>query len=262
MKKYLFLIIFSLACVILYSCENTKSPSPGDELAPEKLTIIKLPSEMNASVFVSPIVDSVVLDYSTDTYTLYYGDSLVLCNPTESNAILADFAKEHLGIVGTNPYIQINEEYAIIDWKWAHFHPLSGAYRIALYSNYHTLPGYGIGTRPVENEEYYLLPVFWEDLSDLTSKWRMQDGERIKKPEILYIWLSEIEKYGDYQSTHIDMIKKYHITPNDFRSTYNLYSRDPAACDDFIDEYNRLQSSYVKTLNEMIKNGDLEKWVQ
>ena len=69
MKKYLFLIIFSLACVILYSCENTKSPSPGDELAPEKLTIIKLPSEMNASVFVSPIVDSVVLDYSrSDIY--------------------------------------------------------------------------------------------------------------------------------------------------------------------------------------------------
>ncbi len=266
MKKLLLFFIISISTILWSSCRNTTNPPlPDDEVPETQLAIIKLLPDMQDAVFVSPIVDSVIIDHSKlNLITLYYGNGLVLCTPTKLDSILAAFAQEKLKVLGTSPYIFLNNGYALVDWKWAHFQPLSGEFRSAVYVNpkTHALPGYCTNyyllNGTIANEEYYVLPVRWIDLKDLTSIWEIEEGKRIEKPEIRYINVKDIEKYGDFQICCKDICQKYNVSANDIHSTYNLYLRDSTMFIAYVEEYNRLQSLYKETLNQMIDNNDLK----
>ena len=67
-----------------------------------------------------------------------------------------------------------------------------------------------------------------------------------------------IEKYGDFQICCKDICQKYNVSANDIHSTYNLYLRDSTMFIAYVEEYNRLQSLYKETLNQMIDNNDLK----
>lgn len=262
MKRLLGYLLAIIGIVVIGCSRSNEVEEPKaqtsiseDTVLPKKLAIIKLPSELQNQVFVSPIVDSVVLDTKTYNYTLYYDDGLVLCNPTRLDSALSDFATTYLKIVGTNPYIVLDNGYIIVDWKWSHFQPLSGGFRYALYSNaYHAYPGYSIGTRPVINETYYVLSMNWQDISDLTSIWSIDEGTLIQKPEIRYITLKDIVKYADSQEEYLE--------PCDLFTLYRLYEKDSEQCSKSVIEYDKAQSFYVKTLNRMINNNDFEKCTQ
>lgn len=266
MKKLFYQVLNYALVVLVASCNTTNPPSQDDPMLESQLAIIKLTPEMEKNIFVAPVVDSVVIDYQSNQTVLYYEDELVLCSPTTTDSILSEFAQTEFNIVGSNPYIMLDNGYAIIDWKWSHFQPLSGAYRNAKFFNAkQQLPSYSSNPyrfHILENEEYYLLPLTWQELNSLTSKWEMKEGTRIEKLEIRYINLLDIEKYGNYQKGYKDLKNRFNVLPNDLQTTYNLYVRDKAMCGSYIEEYDKLQSSYVETLNQIINNNDLEKWTQ
>ena len=266
MKKHL---LFILPVVLCVAC-NTNSPEPevrpDDEEVKVQLALIKLSPDMKDHVFVTPIVDSCVVDYSKNNLnTLYYGEGLVLCNPTKQDSLLAEFAQVQLKISGANPYIILDNGYAIIDWKWSHLQPLSGYFHSTLFSSpkiydnkmardvYSTNFYYLNGS--LANEEYYLLPIKWQELTNLAVKWALQEGQRIAIPEVCYINLSDIEKYGNYQESF-----RNYFDDNYLQRLYIQYSNDPESLAASIDNYNRFQSAYVETLNQMIRNNDLDKW--
>ena len=241
---------------------------------PERqLAIIKLSPDMQKQVFAMPAVDSAVMDYTIYLATLYYGDEWALCSQTHEDSLLAGFASSQLHLLGTTPYVLLDNGYAIVDWKWAHFQPLSGVHRRVNCWHYYeyahkgTIPSFS--TNPyhfhkLANEEYYLLPVQWQDLTDLTTVWK-RDGdihaEPVEKPEIRYINIIDIEKYGDNKIGYKDVCRKYSTSSYDLMMTsYRLSLEDPKVCGAFIEELDEVQSSYVNTLNTMIKNNDFDKW--
>lgn len=267
MKTKIYFLIVCLSALLL-SCEkNTNAPSTGggDYVPDAQLAIIKTTPELLEQIFVSPIVDSAVVDYSqTNLITLYYGDRLVLCNPTQQDSILANFARLELKIIGTNPYVMLDNEHAIIDWKWANFHPLSGAYRRTVYSspkiydNNMALSGYSTNfsymNGRLANDEYFLLDTQWQNLTDLTVQWTLAEEQRTEMPEVRYINLKDIEEYGDYKESYKD-----YFFGNDLNSVYQTYLRDPEKFKEYSEGIDRVQASYAETLKQMLKNNDMEK---
>ena len=265
LRIYLWLIVF---VVIIAAC-NENQPEPREKPDTDikvQLALIKLSPEMKDYVFVSPIVDSCVVDYSKlNLNTLYYGEGLVLCNPTKQDSILAEFAQSQLKIIGSYPYIVLDNGYAIIDWKWSRFQPLSGDFRSTLfhspqiYDNKRAQSGYSTNfyylNGTLANEEYYLLPIKWQELTDLMAMWPMQEGRQISKPEVLYINLEDIEKYGKYQDSY-----RQYFDENCLQKMYIQYSGDPDNFDATVKKYDSFQAAYVETLNLMIHSNDLDKW--
>lgn len=258
-----------LFVVALVACNNNQ-PEPNGDIIPEgKLAIIKLSAEMQNKIFVSPMVDSAYIDINNNI-TLFYKDELALNNPTELDKELADFAEKELHIVGTSPYLLLDNGYAIIDWKWSQFHPLSGEVRRPLYINEKPVTCIAYSTNrffniKIENEAYYLLNTGWETLKTLSSTWGIDEGTLIERPEIRYINFIKIEEYGNYKKSIKDINKKYNVGYSSgwhFNDLRLLHSNDKDAAIQLTQEYNNLQSSYVETLNEMIKNDDFNKYTQ
>lgn len=255
-----------LLAILCSSCNQKSDPEPTTE---EQLAIVKIGSDMYENVFVSPVVDSVHIEHSKgNVYTLYNEDSLALCNLAPLDTLLSEFAQSQFNIIGKSPYIVLDNGYAIIDWKWSYFQALSGAYRETRYTGLKTNAQHSYSTNAhysngeLANEEYYLLSVKWLELSKLLSNWNISDGLRIEKPEIYYVNLSDIEKYGDYQMTCREISTKYNVTIFDFRTVYNLYLRDVDKFKEYVKECDHLQTQYTETLNRMIKNNDLGTWKQ
>ena len=257
------IILFGLLALFFFSACKKEIDSP----ILYEIAIVKISDKMKEQVFVSPIVDSVVVDYANsipNLNILYYDDGLVLCNPTGEDSIRADFAKYKLNIIGTNPYISLENGYAVINWKWANFHPLTGAWRRPIYSNpaiinhkqaqmaYSTNYSYLNGV--LANEEYYLLAINWEEVTDLNAIWPMAQGQQIEKPEIRYIYVMDVQKYGHLKLQNIDVYEPL--------AAYNEYVNNPKGFIEYVEERDRLQSSYVEILNRMINNNDLEKWTR
>lgn len=269
MKKILYISFICTLIGLFSSCHNTSNPPviavENDDKEPQ-FALIKMSPELQEKVFVSPIADSCVLDlmyYQSNLINLYHGDKLCLCNPTKLDTLLAEFAQTRLNIIGTNPYILLENGYAIIDWRWTNFQPLSGGYRrplnanhITMYHEYSTNFYYLNAT--LENEEYYLLPIHWQDLTDLTAVWDIEDGQRIEKPEVKYINLKDIEQYGKFSESVLMPFMK-----NDFTVIKaSLAWRNPEDFAARVEELDSYQAAYVETLNQMIRNNDLDKWTK
>lgn len=272
MKRLSFYMLY-MPIILCISCTNTNPPQQEGEPVPEsQLALILFPQEQLDYVFVSPIVDSVVIDYNTNINTLYYLDGLVLCNPTYDDSIFTEFAQKQWSLAGTNPYVILDNGYALVDWKWSHFHPLSGSPRSVLYwnpeiyVNMATQPGYTTNSYymngTLENEEYYLLSIKWQELTNLGIIWNMSEGTKIDKPEVRYVNLKDVEQYGINHNNPNDIDKNYNTTAGDIRCVYNLYLRDSTLLEDFVAKWDKQQAIYVETLNQMIKNKDFEKWTQ
>ena len=273
MKDIFCILSVSLLFVLCSSCRHTNPPSPyiprPDEAVEPQFALIKMSPELQNHVFVSPIIDSVVVDYVNpipNLNTLYYGNGLVLCNPTSQDSMLADFAQKQLKILGTSPYVLLDNGYAIVDWKWTRFQPLSGDLRRVLYSSpkiydnkmaqaaYSTNFNYLNGS--LANEEYYLLPINWQDVTDLLSIWSLESATKIDKPEVRYINLKDIEKYGNYAES----FRWSCFEGGDFNLIYLKYFHELEYVDANAKKLDSVQAAYVQTLNQMINNNDFEKW--
>lgn len=264
MKKSFYQIV---ACGLLLAvCVCCNGPDP-EETPETRLAVIKLTQEMQELVWVTPIVDSVTEDYSKgNPSTLHYGDGLALCNPTPTDTIGAEFAQETFGLLGTNPYILLGNGYVVIDWKWAYFLPLSGVFRNVVYRSspnsrnvYSTNPWLNNGN--LANEEYYLLSLPWQELTNLNGIWKKGEGTKIETPDVRYIKLADLETYAQIPTGYRAIYKKYN-TSNDLFSVINLYKRDIEQFEAYVTEYDQLQSLYIKALNQMITNNDFDKWTQ
>ena len=262
-NKNLHFIALVCGVIALAACKNTNPPeqNPEQNLGVQ-LAVIKITPEIQNRIFVSPVVDSITIDYQDyNLGTLYYGDSLALCNTHFKMQKEVAFAQQKMQITGTNPYILLENGYAVIDWKWGLFHPLSGEYIKPLYwpegtQMYSINPYYNNGA--LTNEEYYLLNTDWSDLKDLTLVWKKGEGTRIEKPEICYINVSKIEEYGHSDISHNDLREDFKTSELSLNKAYSLSNESADKCDAYIKFCNDLQACYVKILNEMITNNNLK----
>lgn len=274
MKTKIYLLSVFVLALIFVSCNNSNPPyTEGEDLPSEQVVLIKMTPELQEHVFVSPIVDSVIITdiNSYYCYKLFYGDGLVLCNPNKADSIYADFIQSQFQLLGTSPYILLEGGFAIIDWKWRNFHPLFGAwrgirahdahiveYRYDYVTLYTTNANYANGA--IANEEYYLLPIHWNEIKDLNHIWGIEEGRKIEKPEIQCIDCTKIEKYGDFTTSIRDLRIKYNFVISDgVIAEYSLYSRDKEVYNTCVNEIDKLQSMYVETLNQMIKDKYFDK---
>ena len=275
-KFFYQLVIFELITFIGAGCENkaisneepqVEYPSEAEPMVDYELAIIEMTPEMQENIFVMPIVDSLHWNYNIASTTLYYGDGLALCSPSYTDTILSDFAQNELGLLGTSPYIMLEEGYVIIDWKWAHFHPLSGELRGVRYpSKYSSMNVFSTSCNYLNslnvNEEYYELPLKWTDLKSLAQIWKMGEGQRITKPIVHHIIAKDIEKYGNLETTFLDIQSEYHgYRILDLYHTYlNIYKNDEYVFHSYVTKIDRLQEAYVETLNQMIRTKNFELW--
>ncbi len=260
MKDKVYYFIIGVISAMLISC-NKPDPEPAPEPIPEaQIAIIHISPEMHNRVLMSPVVDSIQMDNGGKYYTLFYDTLLALSN-TQVGHNAISFAEAQLDILGSNPYIMLDDNYAIIDWKWAMFHPLSGEFISARYKTilagdaYSTNPGYC----SITNEKYYLLELAWSDLKDLKKTWKLTEGTSIEKPQVMFINLSKIEEYGNSQMSRANLRDKYSTTEISVHMAYTLFCKDQNTASDYVKSCNELQDFYVSTLKEMIKNGDLLK---
>ena len=261
MKNKFFYFIIGTMCAMLISC-NKPDPEPAAEPIPEaQIAIIHISPEMHNRVFVSPVVDSIQMDNAGKYYTLFYDTLLALSN-TQVGHNAISFAEARLDILGSNPYIMLDADYAIVDWKWAMFHPLSGEYISTRY--WDAFAGDAYSTNPeyntvITNEKYYLLELAWSDLKDLKKTWKLTEGTSIEKPQVMFINLSKIEEYGNSQMSRANLRDKYSTTEMSVRMAYTLFSKDKNTAREYVKSCNELQDYYVLTLKEMIKNNNLLK---
>lgn len=101
MKKIFNILPILAIIAATSSCGKINPPEP---YPAELLKIIKMTPELQAHVFVSPIVDSVIIDENSYyKYTLCYGDGLVLCNPTKADSINSDFFPISFSVIRYKP---------------------------------------------------------------------------------------------------------------------------------------------------------------
>ena len=265
MKNKFNYLIIGIMCAIFVSCSKSE-PEPSVEYPPEPLSeaqiaIVNVSSEMKNHIFMSPVVDSIKSDNAGKYYTLFYDTLLALSN-TQAKQPAISYAEKQLGIIGSTPYIMLDNSYAIIDWKWAMFHPLSGEYISTRY--WDAFAGDAYSTNPeyntfITNEKYYLLDMTWSDLKDLKKTWKLPEGTRIEKPQVMFINLKKIEEYGNSQMSRANLRDKYSTTNISVREAYTLFSKDKNTASEYVKSCDELQDFYVSTLKEMIKNGDLLK---
>ena len=274
MKKFSFIII---AAAIITACNSTNPPEnkTSDEAVHQELAIIRLSPQMREQVLVSPIAEyirkpEVLRIDSSDgnTYfwdlwqgdSLYYKDTLALANAQFIPLNMLSTAQQQLGLSGTNPYILLDNDFAIIDWKWRSFIALSGSgvsvrQWLPLSGNsYSTNPYYNNGF--IANEEYYLINMKWEELEDISSTWNITEGKHIDKPEVRYIKLDKLKEYNASEFTDIE--DKYLYAEYNISEIYNALSKDNDSGLDFITQNNKAQEICVQTLNKIIKNNDFD----
>ena len=262
MKNTFYYFIIGTICAIFVSCSKSE-PEPSVEYPPEpspeaQIAIIHLSPEMHNRVFVSPVVDSIQLDNAGKYRTLFYDTLLALSN-TQMGHKAISYAEEQLGILGSNPYIMLDADYAIVDWKWAMFHPLSGEVISARYSTSYAGNSYAINPGSITNEKYYLLDMAWSDLKDLKKTWKLPEGTSVEKPQVMFINLKKIEEYGNSQMSRANLRDKYSTTEMSVREAYMLFCKDKNTASDYVKSCNELQDYYILTLKEMIKNNNLLK---
>lgn len=100
---------------------------------------------------------------------------------------------------------------------------------------------------------YYLLDTQWQGLTDLAVQWTLAEGQRTEMPEVRYINLKDIEKYGDYKESY-----KILFLVSDLNSVYQSYLHEPEKFKAYSEEFDRAQASYAETLKQIIKNNELE----
>ena len=265
MKNKFNYLIIGIMCAIFVSCSKSE-PEPSVEYPPEpfpeaQIAIVNVSSEMKNHIFMSPVVDSIKSDNAGKYYTLFYDTLLALSN-TQAKQPAISYAEKQLGIIGSNPYIMLDNSYAIIDWKWAMFHPLSGEYISTRY--WDAFAGDAYSTNPeyspfITNEKYYLLGLTWGDLTELNTTWKLSEGTSVEKTQVLFVDLKKIEEYGNSQMSRAILRDKYSTTDISVRESYRLFSKDKNTASEYVKSCDELQDFYVSTLKEMIKNGDLLK---
>lgn len=287
MKTFVKTLLFCAVIALCTSCKKADElRSEPEPRVDEEIAIIKISPEMLDYVFVSPILDSIKekmtfdsvgnkMRYENTEVILYYADSLALYTITERRKELAECVKSSIDIIGKNPYILLKNGYVIIDWKWTHFHPLSGASIEPLYYSYDfknhfrdfytTNHNYYNGS--ANNEEYYIIPTKWNEISDLSQKWGKNEGVLVEKPEVRWIKVKRFQEYRDLMKQKGTKFKCDDVPERDIWERYS-YLRESFPinfCNYFDDEanvekQNKLQDYCIETLNLMIENNDFETW--
>lgn len=258
MKPFIKTLFFCVVIIFCTSCKKSSEQNNEPDIKAEVvLMVIKLSPELEEHVLAIPMVDSILWDNGKRIFC--YSNTLALSPTTYSeDSTLAEFAEKQLDVLGHKPYILLEEGYAIIDWRWTYYHSLSGDMRHTLEQTYNPRHNkyYLIGLEDFENEEYYLLPHKWTDITDLMTTWSINVGSLVnyEKMEVRSVRLNFLDSVGDdkrhYSYKYVDM--------RDIRTMYRYYNKtDAEAFNNYIEQLDNMQLFYVEKLNAVIKNKEL-----
>lgn len=257
-KSFLFFILM----IILYSCTTINSPQEPTVLT--EYALIKMDDSLLNKIIVSPLLDSVCRDYSnyTETVLFYNTDTLCLSNSQVSQYVsseLIDFANQHLGIIGTNPYTKLDNGYVLVNWKWKHFHPMVADWIVANHINkkleYYYSPNPNYNNGRVLNEKFYLIDEQWGNITNISWIWSISKRIELQRKEIRYISIKALDEYRGSQSAM--QRGEYYMN---VLNAFSLYSSDIKKYKEYIILCDSMENIYINTLNKMIRNNDFDKY--
>ena len=142
--------------------------------------------------------------------------------------------------LGTNPYINVTDNYYVIDWKWGNF----------MYEPYNVL-----------------LDLKWEDVIDRQQIWDINYPTLSFNQTITWgdITREKIDKYLNIEPAPLDSI--YGVSTDYLRPWFiGKFSTLPDVPDDIAIEYHKevarqdsLQRVYIERLSQIIEESAIEK---
>ena len=180
MKK---LIFINILAVSFTACSSIIEPKPA---ILDEVVIVKMDSNWVKGLIVSPLILSADVEKTHYQTVLTYGDSLSLCNTQLSNLQYGDFAQKELDVLKFSPYILLNNDYAIIHWRWRYFFPFSSpliyAMDTTIFSPIQSM---------VANCDFYYIETDSCHLNSLKQQWPLSLG---KKNSTIKIAVYHMEK--------------------------------------------------------------------
>lgn len=251
------ILLFCIFATFLTACGT--DPDPNYPL--NSLVIVKMNEHLEDGFVVSPIVLDVrnaKQNTNGASKVVTYGDSLALTNASAFSHECLNFVQTDLNLLESSPYILLENGYAIVSWRWRYFISYAAPYVYCYNENPLSWIGFSYmrvnNNGRVENEEFYVIPVLYTDMTDLKKEWPLTDGQRIARPEVLYITPEQIDKYRKqtYKSVYNDGL--------DMLQCFNVYRKNSGDGMAYAHMYDSIEAIYVSAINDMIIKNKLEQW--
>lgn len=257
MKTYkLSLLLLSLS---LFACENKPKLDPPEPMVYDEVVIIKMSSEIIDGIVVTPTILSAKVNYQSQSTILTYEDSLALCNTQPDYLLeLSKFVIQELDVYAQPHYIFLTEDYAIVNWRWRYFNPLSAPWIYAKDGSRFSPNPYG-NNGAIENEEYYILNESYNELPNLRATWPIEGKKRIQLPELRYISYKKLDEYRKDSLLDSSQRLVSYDEGLDILRLFRIYEQNKD-WKSYVSLYDSLENVYNQTIKGMINNNDLERW--
>lgn len=232
------------------ACSPVVEPIPG---VLDDAVIIKMDKKWKGGLIVSPVILSAEIEKTHYCTLLTYGDSLALCNVHLQDLPYADFATKELDVLKYSPYVWLNDEYAIIHWRWRYFFSMASPLIYALNNTiFSAVPD--VNGRPIANQKFYFLETDYRELTNLRQQWSLSLGQEIPQLELRHISWKALDEYRG-------VLDKDHpgVYENMFYIGYSTFQMSSNEVDNYEHKCDSLEAIYVATLKKMISNNDLDK---
>lgn len=273
MKTKLQMLLLAAVSVMIIACSPKEQPSS------EILTGVSTPG---AGLVIIKFADSGQLDYVIASHQLREYNGLIgsfvydesgsmglnISDSIDSNytlnAWVAPFLESELHMSGASPYVRLQDDYYLVDWKWQPLLPISAT------CNYPQPDGNDI-LDAVKNHSF-LTNVKWKNLNSLTTRWDQPNN--FTPIQVKEIYRLNIKALEQFIGTHNDGDPTAFLCYNkglysDGLSVSNVITywnnRSHSGCHaenaylDCIAHYDSLQNVYAERLRQIIKEGALQE---
>lgn len=257
-------ILFNIILLLFLSCSNNNPDIRLLEDVPLYIIKYKNPLYKTKIIAAHPIIDPTItyfdgslgnVNYVFDTtsYQLIY----------EGSDIEKQFNQKR-GLIGSTPYIELSNDYLLVDWRWQDYLPISSK---NLYHNKRNIAYNSVA-------HFFVMNTTWEDLDSLSQIWNNSDvWNNFDVDEWRTISCQALERYMSGDESPLTYIETY--TPNNFDNTCKYVYLDCCFNETaFIkykeggaDEYDSyanlvdsLFSEYAIAINTLISKNELKKW--
>jgi len=243
MKK-LYILLF--ACAALMACEkkdrsdegyiNGGPPGP-----PGYLIVVQMPDaqQTQTAIVENPVVR---VDYSTWPETPIFDENVL--EPKVSD-LLSTWPKDSLKMLEHSPYIELGDNYYLLDWRWRGALPFLSR-----------LINWYCGPDSIFIAHWFVTDVEWKDIS-LLQDW--SKAQIIGHPNVTAMGIISPERLDEYFGTLIPRDNPYWVTvywSGGPRIGYNtrITTRE------YIDFLNQLQERYRDYLIQLIQEGKFNEF--
>jgi|GEM_PF-3054714 len=268
-------LLIILTIVFLFACKEKSSELITPQIGPENEN--HTPDESLGDVFYEGacmvvvkfedksdidkiLIGNIITEYNSNAaYGEYKYDSLHLgfsypsLDPgmgIEYKDMWCTFAEEQLSILSIKPYIELTDDYFLIDWRWKPFLQISTTAFCASPQ----------AVRRVAFNHSYILNSKWEQLQSIKQIWQIKDTalcQRVKIDKlhmISYEDLNAIYHFNHLKSTDYNLIyTNFFYYGMRVPSAYEFFSKNDPRFTKYVSFCDSMQDVYKNILTAEIK---------